>query len=112
MSDQGRNQTTPKAWNGGSFEAAMAYAEDMKKQQIAQGASVCDECNGHGGTVTSGVCIQCHGAGTILPFGGLRHPSQIGALNRVAHAARAVIEMLPHGPDRYELEVALEAVNV
>ena len=104
------DKTTPKAWNGGSVEAAMAYAEDMKKQQIAQGASVCDECGGQGGTVS--VCIQCQGAGTILPFGGLRHPSQIGALNRVAHAARAVVEMLPHGPDRYELEVALEAVNV
>jgi hypothetical protein len=101
-----------KAWNGGSYESAMACAADIQQQQIAQGATRCGECNGVGGTVTSGICIQCHGDGVVLPFGGLRHPSQIGALNRVAHAARAIVEMLPHGPDRYELETALGDVNV
>lgn len=101
-----------KAWNGGSKAAAERYGKALQEQQIAQGASWCQGCGGHGGDLTSGICIECHGGGVILPFGGLRHPSQIGALNRVAHAARAVIEMLPHGPDRYELEVALSDVNV
>ena len=32
--------------------------------------------------------------------------------SRLHRAASLVVEMLPHGPDRYELEVALEAVNV
>lgn len=109
MSDD--QKTTKKAWHGGSREMAMVLAKEMLDQQIAQGASLCDECGGEGGS-PNGVCIQCRGAGVTLPFGGLRHPSQIGALNRVAHAARAVVEMLPDGPDRYELEVALEAVNV
>lgn len=101
-----------KAWNGGNVEVAMENANRYRDEAIAQGATLCCECGGEGGTVTSGLCIACQGAGTILPFGGLRHPSQIGALNRVAHAARAVVDRLPHGPDRYELEVALEAVNV
>src|SRR5690348_5290286 len=93
-----------KAWNGGSIEAAMEAARERQKVIVGQGASICDECGGDGGTI-HGICAVCHGQGVILPFGGLRHPSQIGALNRVAHAARAVVEMLPHGPDRYELEV-------
>ena len=111
MAGSSAPETTRKAWNGGCVEAALAYAGDLQTQQIAQGASLCDECGGQGGSIL-GVCIACHGSGIILPFGGLRHSSQIGALNRVAHAARAVVEMLPHGPDRYELEVALKAVNV
>ena len=101
-----------KAWNGGSVEAAVEGAKRYRDEAIAQGATLCCECAGEGGTITSGLCIACRGAGSILPFGGLRHPSQIGPLNRVAHAARAIIEMLPHGPDRYELEIALQAVNV
>lgn len=101
-----------KAWNGGSVEAAMGNARRYVDEAIAQGATLCGECGGEGGSVASGVCIECHGAGTVPPFGGLRHPSEIGALNRVAHAARAVVEMLPQGPDRSELEFALRDVNV
>ena len=110
--DKPGSDSTRKAWNGGSVEAAMNYARQQQQAVIGQGASPCDECGGAGVSSASGICVACHGAGTILPFGGLRHPSQIGALNRVAHAARAIVDQLPHGPDRYELEVALEAVNV
>jgi len=61
-----------KAWNGGSIEAAMEAARVRRDKMIAQGASLCDECNGEGGSVASGVCIECHGAGVILPPGGLK----------------------------------------
>lgn len=61
---------TRKAWNGGSIEKAMEYARERRNKLIAQGASLCDECNGNGGTIY-GVCIQCHGAGCILPAEGL-----------------------------------------
>ena len=65
-----------KAWNGGSVEAAMEYAQQMRDKMIAQGASLCDECGGEGGTI-HGVCIQCHGAGCILPAGGLTLEDEI-----------------------------------
>ena len=60
-----------KAWNGGSVEAAMALSRKWRDEAIAQGASLCDECGGEGGSHVSGVCIQCRGAGCILPPGGL-----------------------------------------
>jgi hypothetical protein len=60
-----------KAWNGGSIERAMELARERRKKQIAQGATLCDECNGEGGTIASGVCITCRGAGVILPPDGL-----------------------------------------
>jgi hypothetical protein len=62
---------TKKAWNGGSIERAMELARERQNKQIAQGATLCDECCGNGGTMTSGVCIACHGAGVILPPNGL-----------------------------------------
>jgi hypothetical protein len=68
-----------KAWNGGSVEAAMQSAREWRDKAIAQGASLCDECGGEGGSQASGVCIQCHGAGCILPPEGLaleRPPSR------------------------------------
>lgn len=60
-----------KAWNGGSRERAMELARERVDKMIEQGASLCAECNGAGGTYTSGVCIACRGAGCILPPGGL-----------------------------------------
>ena len=62
--------SAPKAWNGGSVERALELARERVNKLVAQGASLCDECNGDGGTMT-GVCIQCHGAGVILPPEGL-----------------------------------------
>jgi len=63
---------TRKAWNGGSIETALEYARKMRDEMIAQGASLCDECGGDGGSPVSGVCIQCRGSGVILPPEGLR----------------------------------------
>ena len=67
-----RLAATPKAWNGGSIESAMEYARQNREKAIQQGASRCDECGGEGGSQVSGVCIQCHGAGFLLPPGGLQ----------------------------------------
>ncbi len=63
-----------KAWNGGSIEAAMEYARKQRDKMIEQGATLCDECGGEGGTIF-GVCQQCRGAGCIIPADGLRIPS-------------------------------------
>lgn len=60
-----------KAWNGGSIEAAMESAREMRDRAIAQGASLCDECSGKGGTLHS-LCHQCRGAGCIVPPEGLK----------------------------------------
>lgn len=60
-----------KAWNGGSVERALELARERTNKLIAQGASLCDECNGEGGSYISGVCIQCRGAGCLPPAGGL-----------------------------------------
>jgi DnaJ-class molecular chaperone len=65
-----------KSWNGGSIESAMELARERQKKLIAQGASLCDECNGNGGTIYA-VCIQCHGAGVILPSEGLTLEDEI-----------------------------------
>lgn len=65
----------PKAWNGGSVEKAMELARERNKMLIAQGATLCDECGGEGGSQASGVCIQCRGAGVLLPPGGLKLPA-------------------------------------
>jgi len=62
---------TKKAWNGGSIGNALAYAREQNKALISQGASLCDECGGEGGSQVSGVCIQCRGEGVLLPPGGL-----------------------------------------
>lgn len=64
------NGRTKKAWNGGSVQQAMKFAREANLRLVAQGASLCDECNGEGGTI-HGVCIQCHGEGVLLPPGGL-----------------------------------------
>jgi hypothetical protein len=69
-----------KAWNGGSIESAMELARRRRDHAIAQGATICDECGGRGGSQISGICIQCKGAGCILPPGGL---SLEGELARV-----------------------------
>jgi hypothetical protein len=61
-----------KAWNGGSIEAAMQYGRERRDEMISQGATLCDECNGEGGTILAGVCQQCHGAGCIIPAEGLK----------------------------------------
>lgn len=63
-----------KAWNGGNIERAMELARERQKTLIAQGASLCDECGGEGGSQVSGVCIQCRGAGVLLPPEGLKLP--------------------------------------
>jgi len=63
-----------KAWNGGSIEAAMEFARQRRDEMIRQGAWLCDECNGEGGTILAGVCQQCHGAGCIIPADGLKLP--------------------------------------
>lgn len=60
-----------KAWNGGSIEAAMQHARGLRDKAIEQGATLCDECGGAGGSPISGVCYQCRGAGCIPPPGGL-----------------------------------------
>lgn len=59
-----------KTWNGGSVEEAMRLARKRVDILITQGAALCDECNGDGGTM-HGVCIQCRGAGVLLPPDGL-----------------------------------------
>jgi len=64
-----------RAWNGGSIERAMEFARQRRDEMISQGAWLCDECNGEGGTVLAGVCQQCHGAGCIIPADGLRLPA-------------------------------------
>jgi hypothetical protein len=66
-----------KAWNGGSIERAMELARERQNNLIAQGASVCSECNGEGGTALGGICIGCHGAGVILPAEGLTLEDEI-----------------------------------
>lgn len=63
-----------KAWNGASIEAAIQYAKERRDECIRQGATLCDECAGEGGTILAGVCQQCHGAGCIIPAEGLRMP--------------------------------------
>jgi hypothetical protein len=65
-----------RAWNGGSIERAMELARERNNKLIAQGASLCDECNGNGGTI-HGVCIGCRGAGVILPPEGLTLEDEI-----------------------------------
>jgi DnaJ-class molecular chaperone len=43
----------------------MRLAKERSADLVAKGEAVwCDECNGEGGTI-HGVCIQCHGAGTL-----------------------------------------------
>lgn len=67
-----------KAWNGGSIDRAMELAQERRETMIAQGASLCQTCGGAGGTSTA-LCAQCHGAGVIIPDGGLKiasaHPA-------------------------------------
>lgn len=60
-----------KSWNGGSVESAMEYARERRNEMVAQGATLCGECKGEGGTILGGVCIGCHGSGVILPPDGL-----------------------------------------
>jgi DnaJ-class molecular chaperone len=62
---------TRKAWNGGSIERAMELARERQRKLIAQGATLCGECQGEGGSVANGVCIECRGAGVIVPPEGL-----------------------------------------
>lgn len=70
-------RSAKKAWNGGCVERALELARERQNVVISQGASLCDECNGAGGTYTGGVCIQCHGAGVILPPDGLTLEDEI-----------------------------------
>jgi hypothetical protein len=70
---------TRKAWNGGSIERAMELARERQRKLIAQGATLCGECQGEGGSVANGVCIECRGAGVIVPPEGLTPPMSIPA---------------------------------
>lgn len=103
---------TAKAWNGGSVEAALEYARERQKELIAQGASLCDECNGEGGSQASGVCIQCRGAGVILPPDGLKLPSPARNDDAVEYATVALSERrgfryatdpMEYGQDAFDL---------
>lgn len=49
----------------------MQRAREYRDKAIEQGATLCDECGGEGGTI-HGVCIACYGQGLILPPDGLR----------------------------------------
>lgn len=60
-----------KAWNGGSRERALELARDRVDVMVAQGAALCTECDGHGGT-SQALCVRCRGAGCILPPEGLK----------------------------------------
>jgi DnaJ-class molecular chaperone len=70
-----------KAWNGGSREAAIEYANARRDKMIEQGAALCYRCDGEGiveGVVAGDteyerrVCVDCGGAGVIVPPEGLR----------------------------------------
>jgi hypothetical protein len=83
-----------KVWNGGSIERAMELARERRDKLIAQGAWLCDECNGNGGTI-HGVCIGCHGAGVILPAEGLTLEDEIV----VGRCSGEQSEECTHDPD-------------
>lgn len=61
----------PIAWNGGSRERAMELARDRVDVMVSQGATLCTECDGHGGT-SDALCDVCRGAGCFLPPEGLK----------------------------------------
>lgn len=60
-----------KAWNGGSRERALELARERVNVMISQGATLCTECEGYGGS-NDALCSSCRGAGCHLPPEGLR----------------------------------------
>lgn len=60
-----------KAWNGGSIEAALKAAREFTERAIKAGCIRCDNCGGQGGSEANGVCVQCGGAGFLVPAEGM-----------------------------------------
>lgn len=69
-------EPVPKAWNGGSVESAIALSKQSQEELLAQGATLCGACNGEG-AMGLDVCVECCGAGVILPADGLTLEDEI-----------------------------------
>ena len=64
----------PRAWNGGSREAAMEAAQKAAEAAIASGCHRCPTCNGKGLLPGPVICARCGAAGYLVPAGGMPKP--------------------------------------